>query len=444
MSTGKRILLQLLVFLGFFPYPAVTHFGENLGVQLGQVLAILVVAVLFPLAVRSRSMIAFLVLTFPLLASLAALVFLRQSGNAELGFRVLITVCFSLLMLPAAGALMRSAPLACVIAPVSLAICVHFIVGLWQMWSFSNSNFPFVNIFHNPSFADIQSAAQIYATYVKRPFGLFPEPSAMAAAIGPWTLFLLWWGLRPRQGYRRFALLGAACGLVLILLSQSLYAVFLLPAAVLLLVVQRQQSDRSLGVLELLTWVAGILALVTFPVLSAGRIDFTANDSFRIRLESLIAGISQPFTDLPALLFGIGPGQSTSMLMDQGAGLNAIYSVVFVAFAEGGLIALAAMVVVVALCLRPRPFAHQIIFIFAWVASVALSTSYIALMPVWLFLAMIIEVEQPHEDRAHYPKPQLGGRRAPSGLSGNGTAKFWEPKHRSVYSFYRGPSATGT
>jgi hypothetical protein len=34
------------------------------------------------------------------------------------------------------------------------------------------------------------SWAELYAQYVRRPCGLFPEPSAMSAAPGPWLMVL--------------------------------------------------------------------------------------------------------------------------------------------------------------------------------------------------------------------------------------------------------------
>src|SRR5207237_1432836 len=73
---------------------------------------------------------------------------------------------------------------------IALATLLHTAVGLLQVYSFSQSEFPLVWLYNNPAFLSVQENAENLARYNRRPFGIFPEPSAMSASLAPWVI--LW------------------------------------------------------------------------------------------------------------------------------------------------------------------------------------------------------------------------------------------------------------
>ena len=107
-----------------------------------------------------------------------------------------------------------------VLAAAGAAIVLHSLIGLYQLYSFSKNQFPLLFLYVNPSFGSLQ-LPEGYALYNSRPFGLFPEPSAMAASLGPWTVLLagllLDPGLRRRLSWRRVwpVIPPVACGCLL-------------------------------------------------------------------------------------------------------------------------------------------------------------------------------------------------------------------------------------
>ena len=168
-------------------------------------------------------------------------------------------------------------------------------------------------------------------------------------------------------------------------------------------------------------WSLAGLSVLLLPVISDGRISAVGNDSSQLRFRSIVEGLSQPFDNLGSLLLGAGPGQSAQILADQDTGLGAIYSIVVLVFAEGGLIALAAMVGVLGMCIRTRERRFPSALLIGWVAGVAFSTSYVALSPIWLFLAMMIEVGHKNANHSRYPELGAGRSRTSPRFSGTGS-----------------------
>lgn len=419
MSSFNRTLLQLLVFLAFFPYPAIMHFGNGGGVQISQILTVIILLYTVPWVLQARSMLAFLSLVVPLYVSLGALAFFSR-GDVDLSIRATVLVTLVLSILPVGGGLMRHARPEWLITPVSAAMCIHATVGVWQYRAFSQGTFPLLWIFQNPSFADLQNISKSYALYVARPFGLFPEPSAMAAAVGPWILFLLWYGLKPGGKAQIVALVGAVAGSSLILLSQSIYAVFLLPCAFMILLMHRRSSARRMSVFETLIWGLCALGAILFPILSSTRIDIRTNASTQGRISSLVEGIGLPLNGISSILFGVGPGQSFRVLGLSHGDVTAIYSVVVSAFAEGGLIAFVGMACVTLMWVKKPSSGYRHVFLLAWVAGIAFSTSYASLESIWLFLAMMLDLEFKSESSPHNPDSRLGRGGAALGVSSHG------------------------
>ncbi|MBV8313446.1 MAG: hypothetical protein JOZ53_00660, partial [Planctomycetaceae bacterium] len=64
------------------------------------------------------------------------------------------------------------------LAAAGAAIVAHALIGLYQVYSFAHDEFPLLFLYENPSFKSMEEWHRIYVRYIKRPCGLFPEPSA--------------------------------------------------------------------------------------------------------------------------------------------------------------------------------------------------------------------------------------------------------------------------
>ena len=122
---------------------------------------------------------------------------------------------------------------------IAAATLLHAAVGAWQVYAFARGEIPLLGLYVNPSFLSVQEEAETIVNYIRRPFGLFPEPSAMAASISPWVI--LWaaeaMGLvrlrqQPRRWQRVLFTTAAAAGMGLIIISQSGHAAITLAALV--------------------------------------------------------------------------------------------------------------------------------------------------------------------------------------------------------------------
>src|SRR5664280_699423 len=96
VSKIAKSALQILVFVAFFPYPAITQFGSATGIQLYEILAVIIVCLTLPKLVRAKSTLAFLILMSPVLMSLGALAFLGGGGDVDLAIRVVLMLLPSL------------------------------------------------------------------------------------------------------------------------------------------------------------------------------------------------------------------------------------------------------------------------------------------------------------------------------------------------------------
>src|SRR5690606_47343 len=131
----------------------------------------------------------------------------------------------------------------------------------------------------------------------RRPFGIFPEPSAMAASTTPWITLLLATLLHyPRSSHHTtyntpLVLMGVASGLSLIALSKTgglaiaiiAAAAVAAPSALRLL---KRLSFRTTGVL-IAALIATVLTLAwTFDNMEK-RLELGTNTSWQLRTASL-------------------------------------------------------------------------------------------------------------------------------------------------------------
>ena len=132
---------------------------------------------------------------------------------------------------------------------------VHALLGFYQIYPFSNDEYPSICIFKHQFFNNIQTWFDVYVTFVKRPCGLFPEPSALAAAVDPWLVLLAGILADPDvrvrycpYKYSRW-LFGTAflAGFILLALSRSGLAPLILVAVIAIGISKSRAQIRTLG-----------------------------------------------------------------------------------------------------------------------------------------------------------------------------------------------------
>jgi len=358
-----------------------------------------------------------LLLILPVLLSGFLVVVTDRAVSNEVAFNSIAAMVLVLVVLLPAGKIVRGRYTVPLLCGVAWAIVLNAVVGLYQAYRFAQDEAPLVGLYQNPSFTNfIDNDPELYALYVKRPFGLFPEPSAMAASIGPWLILIAGLLLYPklRQGMTRGTLaqllLAAVCGVGLILMSRSGFAIWLLAGLVLVMLpylkdrVLRLYRPGSLIVLMTLVLVGATIVALYFTLLGS-RLDIQENSSWSARLASLVWALTYLGTGLSNMLYGVGPGQSNLILLSSGPfnlpgassgglAVTAVWSLVVTYILETGLLgALAlALVLIMILLAIVRSSARLVGFscLAVWLAGVVFTTSYLSLLPIWLFLAVLL------------------------------------------------------
>jgi hypothetical protein len=433
-SRAGALLAFSLGVLAFMPYPAIPA-GRNSAVQLGNVLTLLMVLPTLALTWRRRPFQYFPVLLAPLvLSTLKVGVF---GGDVVLSVKSLPVWAVSGLTIVATQ-LYAPRYARQLMAGIAAATLVHSAVGLWQLYTFTHGELPLVELYVNPSFLGVQERAHVIATYIQRPFGLFPEPSAMSSSLAPWVL--LWLaemaGLvrfpgTPHPMHRVLFVSAAAGGMLLIVLSRSGHAMVTVAGAMLLFVMWLRNAPgtfRTYATLLLVLGVLlpGLLALTVNALHERVGPSAVGNDSWDDRASSLVFGANLLMNgDLASITLGLGVGQSADMLWDL-AGLDAVWSVLLTYLYETGLVG-AVTVGWVAWNLFGvwRGTRLKVLFaLFAgvWLVGVTVTTSYQQLLPLWVafgWLTVWPEVCHAREMPAvaaiwqrRYPATPTGARRA--------------------------------
>jgi hypothetical protein len=399
----------LFAFACFFPYPALAV-GGNTGLQVSQAAAL--AAILFLVArPPGQSFRAILLLLSPVFVSMFLNHMFADVPSPDALVKQSIAIALAVLVIWPADWLADRDLFREVLAAAGAAIVLHSLIGLYQLYSFSKNQFPLLFLYVNPSFGSLEWA-EGYAIYNPRPFGLFPEPSAMAAALGPWIVLLagllLDPGLRRRLGWRRAwpVVPPVACGCLLLALSES-GSTFALMAALLVICARKvwrmvhappRPSQLVMVALVLLS-VASVLGYAISQLGSdlTGRID----SSWGLRAASIRMGLTLT-SDPLNLAVGVGPGQSSPIIMSHWSGPPipkiqgdvAIWSVAACYYAETGLLGAAALLAVLGMAVGAIARSSAVLLglcaLGSWLVGVVVTTSYCALSPVWLFLGVVL------------------------------------------------------
>ena len=416
----------LFSFVCFFPNPALP-LGDSTGLQAGQILALLSLPFVLISGLPKRQTLVLLLLLLPMLVSGYLVVLTGRALSNEVVLKSTIATVLVFLVLVPAGQVANKRYALPLLSGLAWGVMLNVAVGLYQVYSFARDEFPLPGLYQNPSFGSfITEDPESYALYVKRPFGIFPEPSAMAASIGPWLVLIVGLLLYPKlrhgmtRGLRVQLLLATVSGVALILLSSSGFTVWLLIS--LLLVGLPALKDwvlrlhRPGSLIAMIAFVLVGVALVYFSLAYVGsRLDIQENSSWSARLGSIVWGLSYLGTSPAVLLFGVGPGQSTLLLQSPEAfnllpessgelAVTAVWSIVVRYVQEMGLLGAVALALTLIMVLRAivRSSARLVGFscLLAWLAGVILTTSYLPMLPLWLLLGVLLNWDRLFEVRA--------------------------------------------
>jgi hypothetical protein len=386
-----------LGFTSMMPYPAFP-LGTGVGLQASQVLSALIIC-LGGWRMWGRKMLIAPLLLAPLIFSAASLS-MTGEGDLSLALKVTTSWAMALSAIIATQLLMPQARSAILTGAV-LAICLHVLVGMWQMIAFRSNEFPLLWLYVNPSFQSLEESGEVLATYIQRPFGLFPEPSAMAACVGPWVI-ILWSDVfsmmhLPRSVLRGRAvtLFAAAGGTALVVASRSGHSIVLVVLIGIMAAIHvlraRSIADSARAWAFLLVCVpaaaVAIYELLAYRMPSIGRLAVT---SWEFRLGSLGAGVELFLQgQLRSHMFGLGVGQTPAAMAAE-KGLPAIWSVLVTYLVETGAVGLLAVIAVAWIVLsRIKHFqAVGVFVVFAslWLIGVTIVTSYPSLVALWVAL----------------------------------------------------------
>jgi hypothetical protein len=395
----------LLGAAGFFclmPYPAMSVGGTS-ALQIGNVLTLMLVLPALAMSWRGRPFWILPLLVLPLMLSSLKV---GIAGGGEMGVSVKGTAVWAIsmaaLLIPQLYARRYAVAF---LSGAALATLVHVAVGVWQVYSFSNGVFPFPELYVNQSFLSVQDNAQIIAKYTQRPFGIFPEPSAMSSSLAPWVLFfvaelcgIVQLKQRPQKWQQVLFAAAAAGGLGLIILSQSGHAAVTVAAVLVMSAIWFSRSAATPRTFGVIVVGLGIVlpAVLWFAALAlSNRVGGTemGNSSWAERTTSLRIGWSLlVHSDVSGAVFGLGVGQMSPALWNE-ASIEAVYSVLLTYLYETGLVgavALGTVVYVLARTWKRTRFSLAFAAIGAvWAVGATVTTSYEQLLSPWLVLGWL-------------------------------------------------------
>lgn len=400
----KRVAV-LCGFLSVIVYPAIP-LGHSSGIPLIDLVGVIALGVLVRRHGKPNSVAAFALLLLPLWVSSLAATLGGWAVDPSIAAKTIIALALAMSCLAIPELLSDPAAFLRFLDGLSLGVLVHVAFGVIQLGDFSRGTLSFLWLYEtNPGLPFSGAIAADYVHFIQRPWGLFPEPSAMSASLGPLLLVLMDVGLSRAPGWIRRVLYvaSAAGGVWLVVASRSGFSVFVTAATGVLLAARlfrgrtRRTSLLALGGMIPVA-VAGVLLVGLAISVLGDRTELSQNGSWLIRWASLGASLSILTTTPATLLLGTGAGQSFLFLQQsgvaEGTGITAIWSVLLTYLCETGAIGMLAMGLLFARCFRSlrrstRPFAGWLMW-GVWIAAVGFTTSYSTLPAPWLALGLLL------------------------------------------------------
>jgi hypothetical protein len=353
-----------------------------------------------------------LLVMLPLVQSALATLSAGTAINPGIMPKTLVSYFMCYFPLVSGCELMRAGRLREVVLGVSLALPVHALVAVYQIISFDRlGTVPLLDLMAtNPGMVMTSETAAEYAEFVQRPFGLFAEPSAMAACIGPWLLLILILvanqdrkpELRADRGILALALIA---GCFLMAVSQSGQAVITVAGAAVALLASfagKRDASARRSRFWVLAATAGLLVATAIAVRwSFTDVEARTESSWDVRLSAFAFLPNALLHDVWTFLFGVGPGECYSMIQASARfaqnlppKVGAIWSITGGYVAETGVLGLFCIGVIAWLAAvsiwRSTARTVGIVCGLVWFTGILLATSYIAQPSIWFFLAVLL------------------------------------------------------
>ena len=404
---GRKLYVLAGIALGFFafiPYPAITV-GNNSALQIGNILSVFLVIPLFWMRWRGKPYYLYLLILFPLALSLVKIALDNHADLPTATKTVIACAIIGLTLLAAQLYLPRCVNY--IMTGIAIAALLHVAVGLWQEYVFlTGGELPLQTVYVNSSFLSVTDYAKQIVRYEQRPFGLYPEPSAMSSSLAPWVL--LWvaelCGIvefveKPARWQRVLFATASIASIGLIILSRSGHAMGTIAGLVVLgLIWLKNARATPRNIAALMTAFGIILPLaIWLTYLSVGgRVGGQGNgpdSSWVERWGSLVIGFDiWARDDIWTILFGLGAGRASGLIYQQ-AGIDSVFSVVLTYIYEAGLVAAIAVTwigyVFVRVWRATRFNAAYATIAGVWLLGVVITTSYYQLLPIWVTFGLL-------------------------------------------------------
>lgn len=294
-------LAASFIVLAFFPYVAVP-LGSNTNVSLAALVGILLSFLLARFV--HMTILAVTFLTLPFLATLVRILFHSAESNAN----AYITSIFSVVTVFGAASSLyilrdRTIPL------LRCSIFASCLIAIAQKYFFLDRGIvPWIELYNIPGYASVAANAETIGLYIRRPFGLFPEPSFLAGtvALASAALLLLKIAFMSQIGWQDWLVLVLTTFTIFISDSGSgIVCIAILALSIFVPVVQR---NRALLILLPLVLTAAIgLGLAIANSRQGG-----GNTSWNDRLASIVGGMRLLTEDPVHVLVGLGRGMVPS------------------------------------------------------------------------------------------------------------------------------------
>lgn len=196
---------------------------------------------------------------------------------------------------------------------LSVPLLASSVIALIQKFVYlDHGQVPWLWAYGAPGYASVSDLAETIATYIQRPFGLFPEPSFMAGSLSlvAFALLVALHVFRRRPGPVEIAALASSAFVIAISGSgTAVVAVALLAAAVVLPLIKRY---ALIAVLALPAAFFAALYAVNDVLAQRGG---TTNYSWADRLASIQGAGKLLVSDAEYFLLGIGRGNSSPFFL---------------------------------------------------------------------------------------------------------------------------------
>ena len=400
-----------LVVLSFLPYAAIPV-GNNTNFPLAALVSVLY---LRDLLARPRLLGAVLVVS----GTPLVMFFLQNLlGHGHGNVRGIVS--WTVLVAPfAAAACAVVTALATVVLTLRVMLAASAAYTLVQMYFLRQGSIPLLSWYEMPGYWSVPENAEVIVTYIRRPFGWFPEPSFMAGtlALGLVALFLL--GVAVNRRVARIDLSIAVLVVAAMFFGRSGSTLITIPALAALALLPFSTRLRKLAFAAL-----GLGGSLVLGVRLLSARNETNNFSWDDRATSIIAGMRYLLESPMNLLLGAGRGGAT-VLYTQGSisteglplsvPLADIFSVSGRVIMENGVLGGAVIVVVL---LVPILLAHGAFMSWpmsaaaaaVWLTVVTLTITYDSAAWLWMLPGVCLGLVQHLQPGRRSLEPASGAR----------------------------------